>query len=188
MKCMWCMSNYAQQVIAEELPGGLRLARRGEDAHAQEHERAVCQRLQSAGRHGRHPLHDGDAGAHRAWLQRGRPAARRRCRVEGKEETHPRSARNAVQPRPCQKHGTLLLAGATILPANPGFYAGPKTIQEVVDTVVARVLDHLGSAAKTRAALGGGKGMKVQRHGAEILGRKVRCVISPRPGAFASPR
>jgi 4-hydroxy-3-polyprenylbenzoate decarboxylase len=38
----------------------------------------------------------------------------------------------------------LLLAGAIILPANPGFYAGPKTIQEVVDTVVARVLDHLG--------------------------------------------
>jgi 4-hydroxy-3-polyprenylbenzoate decarboxylase len=38
----------------------------------------------------------------------------------------------------------LLLAGAVILPANPGFYAGPKTIQEVVDTVVARVLDHLG--------------------------------------------
>jgi len=38
----------------------------------------------------------------------------------------------------------LLLAGAVILPANPGFYANPKTIQEVVDTVVARVLDHLG--------------------------------------------
>ncbi len=38
----------------------------------------------------------------------------------------------------------LLLAGATILPANPSFYAGPKSIQELVDTVVARVLDHLG--------------------------------------------
>ncbi len=38
----------------------------------------------------------------------------------------------------------LLLAGATILPANPIFYTNPKTIQEVVDTVVARVLDHLG--------------------------------------------
>lgn len=42
----------------------------------------------------------------------------------------------------------LLLAGATILPANPSFYAGPKTIVEVVDTVVARVLDHLGVANK----------------------------------------
>jgi 4-hydroxy-3-polyprenylbenzoate decarboxylase len=38
----------------------------------------------------------------------------------------------------------LLLAGATILPANPSFYTGPKTIAELVDTVVARVLDHLG--------------------------------------------
>ena len=38
----------------------------------------------------------------------------------------------------------LLQAGATILPANPSFYSGPKTIQDVVDTVVARVLDHLG--------------------------------------------
>jgi flavin prenyltransferase len=38
----------------------------------------------------------------------------------------------------------LLLAGATILPANPSFYTHPKTITEVVDTVVARVLDHLG--------------------------------------------
>ena len=38
----------------------------------------------------------------------------------------------------------LLQAGAIILPANPGFYGNPKTIQDVVDTVVARVLDHLG--------------------------------------------
>jgi 4-hydroxy-3-polyprenylbenzoate decarboxylase len=42
----------------------------------------------------------------------------------------------------------LLLAGATILPANPSFYAGQKTIQDVVDTVVARVLDHLGVPQK----------------------------------------
>jgi 4-hydroxy-3-polyprenylbenzoate decarboxylase len=38
----------------------------------------------------------------------------------------------------------LLLAGATILPANPGFYTQPKTIEELADTVVARVLDHMG--------------------------------------------
>ncbi len=38
----------------------------------------------------------------------------------------------------------LLLAGATILPANPSFYTRPRTPAEVVDTVVARVLDHLG--------------------------------------------
>jgi 4-hydroxy-3-polyprenylbenzoate decarboxylase len=34
------------------------------------------------------------------------------------------------------------------LPANPGFYSGPKTVQDVADTVVARVLDHLGVANK----------------------------------------
>ncbi|MBI2928187.1 MAG: UbiX family flavin prenyltransferase [Verrucomicrobia bacterium] len=38
----------------------------------------------------------------------------------------------------------LLLAGATILPANPSFYTNPTTIEQVVDTVVGRVLDHLG--------------------------------------------
>jgi 4-hydroxy-3-polyprenylbenzoate decarboxylase len=38
----------------------------------------------------------------------------------------------------------LLQAGAVLLPANPSFYTQPKTIEEVVDTVVARVLDHLG--------------------------------------------
>jgi 4-hydroxy-3-polyprenylbenzoate decarboxylase len=38
----------------------------------------------------------------------------------------------------------LLLAGAVLLPANPCFYTNPRTIEQVVDTVVARVLDHLG--------------------------------------------
>jgi 4-hydroxy-3-polyprenylbenzoate decarboxylase len=38
----------------------------------------------------------------------------------------------------------LLLAGATILPANPSFYSGASTVQQIADTVVARVLDHLG--------------------------------------------
>ncbi len=42
----------------------------------------------------------------------------------------------------------LILAGATILPANPIFYTNPKTIVEVIDTVVARVLDHLGVPQK----------------------------------------
>lgn len=38
----------------------------------------------------------------------------------------------------------LLQAGAVILPANPSFYTRPQTVQDVVDTVVARVLDHMG--------------------------------------------
>jgi flavin prenyltransferase len=39
---------------------------------------------------------------------------------------------------------TLTEAGATIIPASPSFYSKPKTIVEVVDTITARVLDHLG--------------------------------------------
>ena len=38
----------------------------------------------------------------------------------------------------------LLLAGAILLPANPSFYTQPQSVEQVVDTVVARVLDHLG--------------------------------------------
>jgi len=38
----------------------------------------------------------------------------------------------------------LMLAGAILLPANPFFYTRPQTIEEVIDTVVARVLDHIG--------------------------------------------
>jgi 4-hydroxy-3-polyprenylbenzoate decarboxylase len=40
----------------------------------------------------------------------------------------------------------LIHAGATILPANPSFYTRPQNVEQVVDTVVARVLDHLGVA------------------------------------------
>jgi len=38
----------------------------------------------------------------------------------------------------------LLMAGATLIPANPSYYTRPATVRDVVDTVVARVLDHLG--------------------------------------------
>jgi len=37
----------------------------------------------------------------------------------------------------------LARAGAVILPANPGFYHHPKSVDEIVDFVVARILDHL---------------------------------------------
>src|SRR5499427_3047212 len=47
-------------------------------------------------------------------------------------------ARNAV---------ALLEAGAVLLPASPGFYGRPKTLEEVADTVVARILDQLGLPA-----------------------------------------
>lgn len=39
---------------------------------------------------------------------------------------------------------TLTEAGATIIPASPAFYSQPQTISSLVDTIIARVLDHLG--------------------------------------------
>ena len=38
----------------------------------------------------------------------------------------------------------LARAGAIILPANPGFYTHPQSVQALVDFVVARILDHIG--------------------------------------------
>jgi 4-hydroxy-3-polyprenylbenzoate decarboxylase len=35
-------------------------------------------------------------------------------------------------------------AGALVLPASPSFYGRPRTLEEAIDTVVARILDHLG--------------------------------------------
>ncbi len=35
-------------------------------------------------------------------------------------------------------------AGALVMPASPSFYSGPRTIEELLDTVVARVLDLVG--------------------------------------------
>ena len=39
---------------------------------------------------------------------------------------------------------TLTRAGAVVLPASPGFYHRPRTIDDLVNFVVGRVLDHLG--------------------------------------------
>lgn len=40
----------------------------------------------------------------------------------------------------------LSRAGAIILPPNPGFYHHPQNVQDIVDFVVARILDQLGIA------------------------------------------
>jgi 4-hydroxy-3-polyprenylbenzoate decarboxylase len=39
---------------------------------------------------------------------------------------------------------SLSRAGALVLPAMPSFYGKPQSIEQLVDTVVARVVDHLG--------------------------------------------
>jgi len=39
---------------------------------------------------------------------------------------------------------TLTQAGAIVLPASPGFYNQPQTIDDLIDFVVARIVDHIG--------------------------------------------
>jgi len=50
---------------------------------------------------------------------------------------------------------TLARAGAVILPANPGYYHRPQTVEALVDFVVARVLDHLGIPQRLMPPWGG---------------------------------
>ncbi len=49
----------------------------------------------------------------------------------------------------------LALAGADIIPAIPSFYSKPKTIEDAVDTVLARILDHLGISNDLRPRYSG---------------------------------
>jgi flavin prenyltransferase len=51
----------------------------------------------------------------------------------------------------------LTNAGAVILPASPGFYHRPTRIEELVDFVVARVLDHLDVPHSLGRRWGGGE-------------------------------
>ncbi len=48
----------------------------------------------------------------------------------------------------------LAHAGAVIMPPNPGFYHQPASVQDLVDFVVARILDHLGVAHQLTARWG----------------------------------
>jgi flavin prenyltransferase len=50
----------------------------------------------------------------------------------------------------------LANAGAVILPANPGFYHHPKSVDDLVDFIVARVLDQLGINHQLMARWGEG--------------------------------
>ena len=45
-------------------------------------------------------------------------------------------------------------AGAIVLPATPSFYNKPQTVEDVVDTVVARVLQNLGAPQKLQPEWG----------------------------------
>ncbi len=145
------LSAYAQAVITEELPGGLRLPA-GTTAHALRSMNAPF----ASGSNAPDamviiPCSMGTLGRIAHGLSE--DVLLRAADVVLKEKKKlilvPRETPlNLVHIRNCE---LLLLAGATILPANPAFYTHPRTIEELADTVVARVLDHLGIEHKLGA-------------------------------------
>ena len=50
--------------------------------------------------------------------------------------------------------------GVTIMPAAPGFYHQPQSIEDLVDFMVARILDHLNIEHNLTKRLGYGEGKK----------------------------
>ena len=137
------MSNYAQQVIAEELPGGLRLPIGTKSHNIKSMNAPFASGSNPPDAMVVIPCTMGTLG--RIAHGYSEDVLLRAADVVLKEKK-----KLILVPRETplslihiKNFELLLLAGATILPANPSFYADPKTIQDVVDTVVARVLDHL---------------------------------------------
>ena len=142
------MSNYAHAVVAQELPGGLRLPK-GLRTHS-------LKSMNAPFASGSNPLDAmviipctmGTVG--RIAHGFSEDVLLRSADVVLKEK---RKLIRVPRETPLslvhiKNFELLTLAGATIIPANPSFYTLPKTVEEVVDTVVARVLDHLGVPQK----------------------------------------
>ena len=138
------LSAYAQQVVAEELPGGLRLA-----AGVKTHNIKSMNAPFASGSNPPDamvviPCTMGTLG--RIAHGYSEDVLLRAADVVLKEKKKlilvPRETPLSLVH--IKNFELLALAGAILLPANPSFYAGPKTIVDVIDTVVARVLDHLG--------------------------------------------
>ncbi len=55
---------------------------------------------------------------------------------------------------------TLSQMGVTIMPAAPGFYHQPESISDLVDFMVARILDHLNIEHTLTKRWGYGEGKK----------------------------
>jgi len=138
------LSRYAQVVIEEELPGGLRLPE-GVKSHGLKSMNAPFASGSNAmdamvvipcsmGTIGRiaHGLSED------VLLRAADVALKERKKLILVPRETPLSLVHV------KNYELLLQAGAMILPANPSFYTHPKTIEQVIDTVVARVLDHLG--------------------------------------------
>src|SRR5262249_44388046 len=58
---------------------------------------------------------------------------------------------------------TLTRAGAVVLPAMPGLYNRPATVEDMIDFVVARALDHLGVETALAPRWGEGRGVPAGR-------------------------
>jgi 4-hydroxy-3-polyprenylbenzoate decarboxylase len=142
------LSNYAQQVIAEELPGGLRLPDGVKTHNLKSMNLPFASGSNPPDAMVVIPCTMGTLG--RIAHGYSEDVLLRAADVVLKEKK-----KLILVPRETplslihvKNFELLLLAGATLIPANPSFYAHPKTIEEVVDTVVARVLDHLGLPQK----------------------------------------
>jgi len=138
------LSNYAQQVIAEELPGGLKLP-----AGVKPHGLKSMNAPFASGSNPPDamvviPCTMGTLG--RIAHGYSEDVLLRAADVVLKEKKKlilvPRETPLSLVH--VKNFELLLLAGATLIPANPSFYSGAQTITELADTVVARVLDHLG--------------------------------------------
>jgi 4-hydroxy-3-polyprenylbenzoate decarboxylase len=137
-------SNYAQQVIAEELPGGLRLPSGAKSHNIKSMNAPFASGSNPPDAMVVIPCTMGTMG--RIAHGYSEDVLLRAADVVLKEKRKlilvPRETPFSLVH--VKNMELLLLAGATILPANPGFYAGAKTIEQLADTVVSRVLDHLG--------------------------------------------
>jgi len=138
------LSNYAQQVVAEELPGGLRLAPGVKTHNIKSMNAPFASGSNPPDAMVVIPCTMGTLG--RIAHGYSEDVLLRAADVALKEKKKlilvPRETPLSLVH--IKNFELLALAGAILLPANPSFYAGPKTIVDVVDTVVARVLDHLG--------------------------------------------
>ncbi len=138
------MSNYAHQVIAEELPGGLRLAEGVKTHNVKSMNAPFASGSNPPDAMVVIPCTMGTLG--RIAHGYSEDVLLRAADVALKEKKKlilvPRETPLSLVH--IKNFELLLLAGATILPANPSYYSGAKTVTDLADTVVARVLDHLG--------------------------------------------
>jgi len=142
------MSNYAPQVIAEELPGGLRLPDGMKTHNIKSMNAPFASGSNPPDAMVVIPCTMGTMG--RIAHGYSEDVLLRAADVTLKEKRKlilvPRETPlSLIHVRNME---LLLLAGATLIPANPSFYSGAKTVVELVDTVVARVLDHIGIVNK----------------------------------------